>query len=379
MKSCKRCLLPETQETITYDTEGICKICRQHECKTHQIDWKAKEQEFRKLLDEYRGKYQYDCIVPFSGGKDSVFTLYTLIKKFDVKPLVVSFDHGFFRPTTLDNTDRVLRQLGADYMKFRPNWHIVRKLMLETLKRKGDFCWHCHTGVFAYPMQIAVKFKVPLLIWGEPSSEYTAYYGYDENEEVDERRFNRFVNLGITAEDMQGMINVPMRELEPFRYPALKELRAINCRSVCLGSYIPWDPKENSKLIQKELGWKGTVVEGIPGEYDYEKVECMFQGIRDYLKFIKRGFGRTAHLMSLDLRNKRISQEEAAKKIEQYDGKRPASLDIFLKMLDITEDEFMEMALKHVVSPHKHEPSKIKKGPKLWDQDLWNYNEDSNR
>ena len=94
--------------------------------------------------------------------------------------------------------------------------------MLEALVRKGDFCWHCHTGIFSYPMHVALKFDVPLIIWGEPSSEYTAYYDYrdQEVEEVDEARFNRFVNIGINAEDMAGMIrhdfSFDPRDLAPF-------------------------------------------------------------------------------------------------------------------------------------------------------------------
>jgi hypothetical protein len=116
--------------------------------------------------------------------------------------------------------------------------------MYESLKRKGDFCWHCHAGIFAFPMKMAVKLKVPLIFWGEKSTEYMAYYGYGENEEVDERRFNRLTNLGITAEDMAGMIEgVTLKDLQPYIYPKLGELRAINCRSVCLGSYIPWDAR----------------------------------------------------------------------------------------------------------------------------------------
>lgn len=372
VRHCAKCLLPETQETITYDKEGVCNVCRQVEFKKTKIDWAAREKELRALIDEYKGKYDYDCIIPYSGGKDSTYTVYKLVKDYGVKPLVVTFDHGFLRPQTLENTKRTMKTLGVDYHSFTPNWKVVKKLMLEALKRKGDFCWHCHTGIFSYPMQVAIKFNVPLVFWGEPSAEYTSYYGYDEKEEVDEKRFNRFVNLGITAEDMVGMVKgVTMRDLKPFTYPSLKELKAIKYRSVCLGSYIPWDPKKNSELIKKELGWKGNMVEGIPAEYDYEKVECMFLGIRDYLKYIKRGFGRTAHLMSLDLRNGRISQEKARELIAKYDGKRPASLDVFLDYLGITEEEFMKIALSHVVAPHKHDPSKVKRGKPLPDMGKW--------
>jgi len=39
--------------------------------------------------------------------------------------------------------ERVLKILGVDFLIFRPNWHIVKKLMMESLTRKGDFCWHC--------------------------------------------------------------------------------------------------------------------------------------------------------------------------------------------------------------------------------------------
>ena len=373
VKTCSKCLLPETQETITFDGQGVCNVCRQHDYKKEKIDWVQRKKELDQLIEQHRGKGSYDCLIPFSGGKDSTFTLLHLVKNYKVKPLVVTFDHGFMRPNVLRNAERTIKTLGVDYLKFRPNWQTVKKLMLEALRRKGDFCWHCHTGIFSYPMQIAVKFKVPLIIWGEPSAEYTSYYGYDETEEVDERRFNRFVNLGITAEDMLGMLDntVTMRDLEPFTYPSVKELRAINFRSVCLGSYIPWDVKEQIKLIKREVGWEEDEVEGIPPEYGYEKIECAMQGVRDYLKFIKRGFGRTAHLASLDIRNGRLKPEQAREMILKHDGKRPASLDVFLKYVGLTENEFNEIAATHVVSPHKHDPKQVPKGKPLHDQAQW--------
>jgi len=373
LRLCTRCLLPETQETIVFDDQGVCNVCRQIEYKQTQIDWDAKRKEFDELLAQYRGKYDYDCIVPFSGGKDSTYTLYSLVRDFNIKPLVVSFDHGFFRPRTLENNDRTLKILGVDFLKFRPSWKVVQKLMLEAFKRKGDFCWHCHTGCFAYPMQIAVKFRVPLLIWGEPTAEYTSYYSYEDDEEVDERRFNRFVNLGITAEDMQGMLDgsITMQDLEPFRYPSVQDLHAIKCRSVCLGSYIPWDVKKHVEIIKRELHWQEDDVEGIPKAFRYEKVECAMQGVRDYLKFIKRGFGRTNHLVNIDIRNGRLAREEAMRLVQEHDGKRPASLDVFLEYVGLTEQEFMDIALQHVVSPHVHDPQSVVPGEKLWDQDEW--------
>jgi N-acetyl sugar amidotransferase len=261
MKRCTKCLLPETHESISFDENGVCSICKQVEFKSEKIDWGKRKKDLSELIESHRGKYDYDCIVPFSGGKDSVWTLYYLMKEFKIKPLVVRFDHGFLRPNLNENTINVLRNLGADFISFTPNWKVVQKLMLQSFLEKGDFCWHCHTGIFSYPMHIALKFKVPLIFWGEPSAEYTSYYSYDQPEEVDEKRFNRFVNLGITALDMAVRLggDLDERDFKPYSYPALKDLRALNYKSVCLGSYIPWDVKKQSKIIMDELGWKGDL------------------------------------------------------------------------------------------------------------------------
>lgn len=377
LRRCTRCVLPETHETITFDAEGVCNICRQQEYKQTQIDWAAKKKELDVLIAAHRDKSDYDCIIPFSGGKDSTWTLYYLVKEYGLRPLVVRFDHGFLRPNVIENTRRTLRKLGVDFHHFTPNWKVVQKLMLQTFLEKGDFCWHCHTGIFAYPMWVALRYNVPLVMWGEPSSEYTAYYSYDQPEEVDEKRFNRYVNLGITAQDMlvrlegAGESVVDERDLKPFTYPPLKELRKIHYRSVCLGSYIPWDVKRQVRIIQEELGWSEDQVENVPPGYGYEKIECYMQGVRDYIKFIKRGYTRPSHLASLDIRNHRMTREEAVALIQKYEGKRPPSLDLFLEYVGLSEEEFVRIALSHVVSPYEHDPLKVLPGEKLHDFDLW--------
>ena len=373
MKRCVRCGLPETHETISFDAAGVCNICRQHEFKREKIDWAANKTALDSLIAEYRGRFDYDCIVPFSGGKDSTWTLYYLVKEYGIKPLVVRFDHGFLRPGVQENTARVLRQLGVDFHHFTPSWKVVQKLMLQSFLEKGDFCWHCHTGIFAYPMWVAIRYEVPLVFWGEPSAEYTAYYSYDQPEEVDEKRFNRFINLGITAEDMYVRLEgtVDERDLRPFTYPPIRELRRIDYRSVCLGSYIPWNVPKQVEMIQRELGWQGDQVENVPPGYTYEKIECYMQGVRDYIKYIKRGFSRPTHLTSLDIRNHRLSREDAVALRDAYEGRRPPSLDLFLSYVGLTEAEFLEIAMSHGVSPHHHDPSSTVNGGEVHDLHLW--------
>src|SRR4051794_16039128 len=155
MQRCTRCVTPETHETIVFDAEGVCNICRQLEYKQTAIDWTAKKRDLDALIEQYRGKGDYDCVVPFSGGKDSTFALYYLVKEYGLKPLVVRFNHGFMRGKLEENCAKVFRKLGVDCHDFTPSWKVVRKLMLQSFLEKGDFCWHCHTGIFSYPMWVA--------------------------------------------------------------------------------------------------------------------------------------------------------------------------------------------------------------------------------
>ena len=378
MQQCSSCLLPETHETINYDQNGICNICTQIKYKHEVIDWNKKKKQLDGIIDKYKNKYSYDCIVPFSGGKDSTYTLWYLKKVLKLRCLVVSFDHGFYRLKLLENREKVFKILGVDFLNFTPNWELVKRVMLESLIRKGDFCWHCHNGIFCYPMHIAIKFNVPLIIWGETQAEYTTYYSYkdteEENEEVDETRFNRFVNLGISGEDMKNMINtegIDERDFIPFIYPNINDLKKIDFRSICLGGYMPWDVKKQVKIIKKELNWQEDLNAGIPPVYAYEKIECQVQGIRDYIRYLKRGYGRTAHLVALDLRNKRISKTDAEDLIKKYDGKKPEALKKFLDILNISEDEFNSIVFRHAVFPHAPNFENIQTGNKLPDSDLW--------
>lgn len=373
LKRCSRCLLPETHETLVLDSQGVCNVCRAQETKA-EINWQERLEQLDALVAEYRGRYRYDCLVPFSGGKDSTWTLYYLMKRYPgIKPLVVRFNHGFLRPNLRANCDRVFRKLGVDVHDFTPSWKVVQRLMLQAFLEKGDFCWHCHTGIFAYPMQVALKEQVPLIFWGEPSAEYTAYYSYDQPEQVDEERFNRYVNLGISAEDMLVRLDgfLEERDLEPFRYPTLKDLRGLGYRSVCLGSYIPWDVKMQVQEIRSELGWQGDVVENVPEDFNYEKIECWMQGVRDFIKYIKRGYTRPTHLAAIDLRQQRLSKEEAEAMIRQFEGRRPPSLDLFLEYVGLKEEEFYSIATGHQVSPWQFDSSAIRQGEATPDFNQW--------
>lgn len=387
LRRCSRCLLPETYETIEFDADGVCNLCRAAEYKKKEIDWDERKRLLGRLIEKHRGKGDYDCIVPYSGGKDSTFQLYYLMKEYGLKPLVVRFNHGFIRSTLEENNQRTLKKLGVDVLEFTPNWKIVKRLMLESFKRKTDFCWHCHSGIYTYPLRIAVKFNIPLLFWGEPLADLSSYYDYlnDEIEYEDEKKFNMVRNLGISADDMWGMINTPenpvdKRELIPYTYPTLKDLKAIDYTSVCLGSFIPWDYTKNTEVIKRELGWQIDELEGVPKEINGhgEKIECFMQGTRDYIKFIKRGYSRVAQINAFHVRNGRMTTEEARKIDAEFDGQRPQSLDVFLEYMGLTETEFNEIVTSTAIPPYVHDFALNKTAKPVWDAIQW-YREDNRK
>ena len=380
LKKCNKCQLPETYETIEFDSKGECNICASSVFKNTKIDWKSRKKQLDKIIEENRNKYSYDCIIPFSGGKDSVFTLNYLIKEYKIKPLVVRFNHGFIRKTIQDNVHLTLKKLGVDFIDFTPNWKIVKKVMLEAFKRKTDFCWHCHTGIYSYPIRVALMYKVPLIFYGEPLGEFSNYYDY-EADKIDlenEEKFLMLRTLGITAEDMHGMINksddpIDIRDLSPYTYPDIDELKKLKYNPVCLGSFIPWDHSENTKLIKKELGWKNDELEGVPDELNEhgEKIECFMQGTRDYVKYLKRGYSRVSQINSLNVRNNRMTPGEAKKLNEKFDGRKPHSLEVFLEYVGLSEEEFNQIVDKTVIHPNKPNYKSNEIAKKTKDFDDW--------
>ena len=334
MKKCAKCLIPETHEAISFDENGVCSVCKNIENK-EVVDWEQRGKELKEIAEWSKGQGKYDCIIPASFGKDSAFTLLYACKDLGLNPLVVCCNHGFMRPNVMENRRKAQEILNFDILDFTLDREVVKKLMLESLKRTGDWCYPCHLLVFALPMHIANWLNVPMVVWGESSMEYTSHF--DEAEEVDKKRFDTVVNLGLDLEEIAKAAGIPMSKLWMMEYPDFKG------RSICLGNYIKWDTRDNVRRIKEEIEWTGDQVDGIPPEYDYEKVECKFQGMRDYCIYKKKGFGRTAHLVAIDLRNGNIEKEEAERLIDTYDGIRPSCMDEWLDYVGITEQEYEQI------------------------------------
>ena len=349
MKFCKKCLYPSTKPQLQFDERGICSACNNYKLKD-EVDWGKKKVDLLHILDKYKSKdgSKYDCIIPVSGGKDSTFQTYTIKETFGLNPLAVNFhphDQTEIGRKNLEN----LKQLGVDCIEFSPNPIVYSKLAKFGLVELGDFQWPEHIGIFTIPVQVAVRYKIPLIIWGEnPQLEYGQPTNIDTDTILDrewnEKNGGYFLDK-IKPKDMTKY-GFKTKELIPYIYPSDDDIRQIGVTGIFLGSYIKWDLFKQLDFV-KELGFSEND-EVKEGTYDkWENLDVYFTVFHDYFKFLKYGFGRTTDHASIEIRYERITREQGIELVKKYEGKIPRKyLDKFLKSADISEQEFHDICDK---------------------------------
>lgn len=337
MQYCVRCCMPESNEGMQFDEMGICQACQSAEQKIH-INWVEREKKLRQMIDYYKSlENDYDCIVPISGGKDSTFQLHVVTQVYQMRVLAVTFSHNWFSETGSYNLQNCLEKFNVDHIMFTPNRDLVNRLARQSLYKIGDACWHCHSGVGAFPLQIAVKYKIPFLIWGESMADESGRATYYNPV----RRFDRDYFTKVSAKlypEQMVCENIQLRELAGFKLPSVQELEEVAVVGIHLGDYIFWDNERQMEFIRDVYGWREDHVEGTYKRY--KSVECRMAGIHDYTKFLKRGFGRGTDHASADVRCGLLTRAEAFELAKKHDTERPATLDYYLKITGFTESEF---------------------------------------
>ena len=127
MRSCSNCLLPETAEATTFDSQGTCSVCKQIEYKEEKVDWPDRRRQLDELVSLYKDKGLYDCIVPFSGGKDSVFVAHQLKYRFGMNPLCTTWAPFEWTDVGWENLNNFVNA-GFFNLIAQPNGNLHRKL-----------------------------------------------------------------------------------------------------------------------------------------------------------------------------------------------------------------------------------------------------------
>jgi len=351
---CSKCVYPSSSAApLTFDELGVCSGC-QVAAQPINIDWDERWGMLEKLTAQYRGQNNYDIVIPFGGGKDSYFQAHIAIEKLGLKPLLVTYHGNNYLPEGERNLQRSREVLDADHVIYRPGEDVLIKMNRIGFKLQGDMNWHNHCGIKTYPIQEAVRHKVPLMLWGELGwmdlggmfsysdfAEFTAktrkehdlrgYDWYDFTDEGLEKLGRPELKEGLTEKDLIWA-----------QYPDDDAIDDVGVRGLYLGFYLQWDGNVNAQICEEQYRWERAQQ---PFERTYRMISNLDDmhenGIHDYLKFIKFGYGRASDHSCKDIRLGKMTRDEGIAMVRKYDAVKPRrDLERWLKYVDMSEEEF---------------------------------------
>lgn len=352
MRYCSRCVYPQAGVNLTLDDDLVCSACQVAEQFTQlPADfWQERRKRFERVLEETgAGKRNdnYDCIIPVSGGKDSYYQAHVIASQYGLKPLLVTYHGNNYLPEGDYNRDRMRQVFDADHQVFGPSVEVLKRLNRLCFRKMGDMNWHAHCGIMTYPIQVAVKFDIPLIIWGETAWDISGMFDPDDYVEFSARVRHEHALRGFEWHDMLDDPEEPLREKDLLwaRYPSDADILKTGVRGIYIGNFFPWDPNQHTRLVQQEYGWK---MADKPFERTYRQMSNLDDryenGVHDLLKFIKFGYGRASDHASKDIRAGYLTREEGVDIVRRMDHVVSSDLQHWLDYVGLSEDEFWTTA-----------------------------------
>jgi N-acetyl sugar amidotransferase len=369
MKYCKRCLYSSNHPLyLTFDAEGICSGCRVHEEKD-LLNWNERGEKLKKILEGYRNGSggNYDCIIPVSGARDSYFIVHTIKHVYGMNPLLVTYNKHYNTDIGVRNLANLRIKFDCDIMTLTANPETVKKITRATLRKMGSIYWHCIAGQTVFPVQMAVKFKIPLIIWGAHQGvDQVGMFSHLDEVEMTRKYRKEHDLMGVEAEDLISEFdNINEQDIQQFVYPDDKEIELIGVRGIYLNNYIRWDSKAQHEKMIDLYDFESSLQ---TRTFDiYNDVDCFnYSDVHDLIKFIKHGYGKATDHASREIRLRRMTRAQGVVMVKQYYDKQVLNLDLFLEWLGITKNSFF-----YLIDQHRNKD--IWKRNSNWD---WELNED---
>jgi len=382
MRYCKRCVYPEVAVNLYVDDEDICSAC-------HAIDevdgadeetWKQRKKVFERILeDTLKGNTSnYDCIVAVSGGKDSYYQTHKVCADYGLKPLLVTYHGNNYLPEGDYNRDRMREVFNADHLVMGPSVEVLKKLNRLGFLRMGDMNWHNHNGIKTVPVQVAVRYEIPLVMWGETIWSLSGMYSSEDFVEYSARVRHEHALRGYEWSDMLHDPEDLLTEKDMLwaKYPSDEDILRVGVRGLYIGNYFDWEPNEHAQSMIELYNWKPA---SQPFERTYRKFSNLDDryenGIHDLLKYVKFGYGRASDHASKDIRTGHMTREEGIEMVRKYDHVVSSDLQYWLNYVDRTEEWFWENANKFRDERVWRQENREWVKDNIWDEKPRNYNE----
>ena len=314
----------KNKETILFNDKGICSACDFNSDKK-KINWKEREAKLFELLSPYRSNDgSYDVLVPSSGGKDSSFAAHLLKHKYEMNPLAVTWAPNIFTKAGWDNFNNLTRVGGIDSFLYTPNGKLhsyLTKLAFENLGHPFQPFIH---GQKIIGPKIANKLGIKLIMYGENQAEYGNPLEENKNPFMKPDFFTiedplEMILGGEKVEKIIDSTDFNFNDFTSYIPPTLKEIEASNIKVTFLGYFEKWDPQECYYYSVDNTGFQANPVR-TEGTYSkYSSIDDKIDPFHYLTTLIKFGIGRCTYDAAQEVRNDKITREEAAYLVDKYD------------------------------------------------------------
>lgn len=345
---CKRCLTPSSRPRVTFNPDGVCNACLNSDEKK-LINWESRKEEFLKLVEPFRSRSNtWDCIVPWSGGKDSSAIAYKLKFEFGLNPLLVTYSPMIPNEIGVQNRESMI-QLGFDHLCIRPNQKVLRHLAKRFFIERGNPKVAWDAGINAVPVNAAVNYGIPLVFYAEHGE--SEYGGRVLSEEAKRTRdFTEVLEHNIGDDPRNWVDNVvKSTDLHPYVYPSLDVVKKTGMTAFYFAYFFKWSMYENYQYLREKFDFKVNAKGRTDGTFtNYDSLDDKIDNVYYYMQYVKFGFGRAVRDASRLIQNGHMTREEGFKLAYRYDDEFPFEyFDEVLDYLNLTEKEFHEIVDKH--------------------------------
>jgi len=349
--------IKDKKKTLNLNKDNICDACLFAD-KKKNINWQEREKELIELCNKYRkNDGSYDCIVPGSGGKDSIYASHILRNKYDMNPLTITWSPSLYTDWGYKNFKNWINT-GSDNILFTPNGKTHRLLTRLALEKLLHPFQPFILGQKTLAAKIAKMYQIPLIFYGESEVEYGNPIEESTNAKVNEKLFSteaEYLNLvlgGVRVADLIKYFGIKKSELKSYIPEQNQIIKNFKIDFHYLGYYLKWHP-QSCYYYSVENALFEASPERTTGTYSkYNSIDDKVDDLHYYTTYIKFGIGRTTYDAAQEIRNQKISREEGVALVNKYDDEFPKKyFKEFLNYLDIDEKTFWS-TVDHFRSPH---------------------------
>ena len=351
MNWCRSCVYPVISATpMSLDEDGICMGCRMADIYNDidEAEWRRREGILFDILDSNRCRdgTRHDCVIPVSGGKDSYYQAHYVKNVLGLNPLLVTYYGNNFTEVGQRNLLRMKDALEVDHIIVQPSVGLLRKLNRLGFTVMGDMNWHNHMGLSTVPMRMAALHNIPTVLWGEHGyADICGQYSNDDFFEWTYRNRREHMGRGYEWNYFVGMDGITDQDMINYRYPSDEKIFELGLRGVYLSNFIHWDANHHIRVVIEKYGFE---ISEEPFERTYRRMSNLDDmhenGVHDYLKFIKFGYGRCTDHASKDIRAGSMSRGQAIDLVRKHDHVKPRDLNRWLNYVGMEEAEFDRIA-----------------------------------